>query len=143
MLPLDSRSTKHILDGVLNSIMLFLLHLSRSILVTLNTCQYADWRACTALYLQTCIAGISPGSMRLRRQTAWKITRAWGARASFHASGTAILPRPNAWLVMKSVPNPARTPVAGSADRGDLGKYDLPTTPSDLAHLYTTQCVMS
>ncbi len=63
-----------------------------------------------------------PMRMRLRRRTACRMNRAWGAKQSIHATGTATVPRPNAWLVMKSVPNPAKTPVAGSAERGDLGK---------------------
>ena len=75
-------------------------------LVTLNTCQSADWRACTALICKH----------------AEQASHSRGARASIHATGTATVPRPNAWLVMKSVPNPARTPVAGSAESGDLGK---------------------
>ena len=107
-------------------------------LATLNTCQSADWRACTALVCKhaeqaphqvedglnamLAIKSAFPVRMRLRRRTAWKITWAWGARASIHATGTATMPRPNAWLVMKSVPIPARMPVAGSAERGDLGK---------------------
>ena len=67
-------------------------------------------------------ASVLPVRMRLQRQTTRRITRAWGNKESIHLTGTATVPRPKAWLVRKSVPNPAKMPVAGSAERGDLGK---------------------
>ena len=63
-----------------------------------------------------------PVRVRLRRRTACRITRAWGTKESIHLTGTATVPRPKAWLVMKLLPNPAKTPVAEQCRERRLGQ---------------------
>ena len=103
-------------------------------LVTLKTCQFADWRACTALICkhaeqashqvedglksmlatEVCLSSthvVVKTIFRVQGKPDGNIAWAWGANASIPATGTPTMPRPNAWLVMKSVPNPARMAV--------------------------------
>ena len=107
-------------------------------LVTLKTCQSADWQTCTALICKHAEQASNLVEDGLNAMLATEVCLSsmhavaktnslgdipgMGRQSIIHATGTATVPRPNAWLVMKSVPNPARTPVAGSAERGDLGK---------------------
>ena len=107
-------------------------------LVTLKTCQSADWRACTALICKhaeqsshqvegefnamLATESAFPVRVRLRRRTACRITREWGTKKSIHLTGTATVPRLKAWLVMKLLPNPAKTPVAWQCRERRLGQ---------------------
>ena len=49
----------------------------------------------------------------------------WGTKESIHSSGTATVPWPKAWLLMKSVPNPAKMLIAGRCRERRLGQEEF------------------